>query len=171
MDKSCCSQKNVFNLSPCQTFLPLLAGIQALESRISLKSVIWHLFGSQVLNPESKTFQDYITWEEITTFINHAVFIILWLLCLLNQLGDFGLNIVLNFAHGQSCQLSQIIQETPGFGPYFPVFSLESESFGIITKICCFLWYLSFVQAAKYEQWRGVWNKALSAFWCNIKFS
>lgn len=42
--------------------------------------------------------------------------------------------------------------ETPGFGPYFPVSSLESEIFGIITKICCFLWYLSFVQAAKYEQ-------------------
>ena len=65
MDKSCCSQKDVFNLSPCQTFLPLLAGIQSLESRISLKSVIWHLFGSQMLNPESKAFQDYITWEEI----------------------------------------------------------------------------------------------------------
>ena len=47
--------------------------------------------------------------------------------------------------------------ETPGFGPNFPVSSLESELFGIITKICCFLWYLSFVQAAKYEQFLFLW--------------
>ena len=43
----------------------MFAGIQALESRISLKSVIWHLFGSPELNPESRAFQDYVTLEEI----------------------------------------------------------------------------------------------------------
>ena len=26
-------------------------------------------------------------------------------------------------------------------------------------------------EAEKYYNWRGVWNKALSDFWCNAKFS
>ena len=26
-------------------------------------------------------------------------------------------------------------------------------------------------EAEKYYNWRGVWNKALSDFWCNVKFS
>ena len=39
----------------------------------------------------------------------------------------------------QGCQLSQIIRETPDFGPYLPDSRLESEISRIITEDCHFL--------------------------------
>ena len=39
----------------------------------------------------------------------------------------------------QFCQLPWIIRETPDFGPYLPVSTLESEISWIITKVCHFL--------------------------------
>ena len=39
----------------------------------------------------------------------------------------------------QCCHLSQIIRESPDFGPYFPVSRLESEISWKISEVCHFL--------------------------------
>ena len=43
------------------------------------------------------------------------------------------------YMHCQGCQLSRIIQETPGFEPFLPVSGLESEMSRIVAEVCHFL--------------------------------